>query len=162
MAVVDILEDAGVETIAVSGLSGGGWTSTFVAAADPRIDITRSIAGSMPFEFERLGPEFLREAVNLTSLRGDFEQSDPTFWGEIATYWDIYALAGGPGRRVELLYFQHDNCCFPATLVPVLNDAFEVLGVDATAFADAQTNTHSLSPSAIEWIVRDLGTDGSS
>ena len=38
------------ESILMTGLSGGGWTTTIAAAIDPRIDTSISVAGSYPME----------------------------------------------------------------------------------------------------------------
>ena len=61
--------------IGMSGLSGGGWTTTFAGAVDPRLKALYPVAGSMPFALD-IPPELVG-GKNISSLRGDYEQSHP-------------------------------------------------------------------------------------
>lgn len=70
------------------GLSGGGWTTTYVTAQDPRIVKGYSVAGDAPPSVW-IGPR-------------DWEQQQ-------VDYWQLYAQAG---PRLLHLYNQHDSCCF--------------------------------------------------
>jgi len=45
---VNYAKAAGYEQIYMAGLSGGGWSTTFAAAIDKRIDASFPIAGSLP------------------------------------------------------------------------------------------------------------------
>ena len=42
----------GYTRIVMAGLSGGGWTTTMLAAIDPRITLAMPVAGSIPCDFE--------------------------------------------------------------------------------------------------------------
>ena len=84
----------------MTGLSGGGWTTTLYAAIDPRITTSIPIAGSVPL--------YLRSAESL----GDDEQLLPDLYS-IAGYLDLYALgAAGAGRHQTQVLNRNDNCCF--------------------------------------------------
>lgn len=87
-------------TFHMTGLSGGGWTTTIYAAIDPSIRCSIPVAGSIPL--------FLRQGSSI----GDREQSEPTFYS-LAGYPDLYVLgAQGRGRRQVQILVRRDDCCF--------------------------------------------------
>ena len=84
----------------MTGLSGGGWTTTVYAAIDPRIHFSFPVAGSIPL--------YLRAGGSI----GDREQFEPSFYG-LAGYPDLYILgAHGRGRKQVQILARHDTCCF--------------------------------------------------
>jgi len=84
----------------MSGLSGGGWTTTLYAAIDPRIRYSFPIAGTMPL--------YLRTGGSV----GDREQYESTFYG-LAGYPDLYILGGsGRSRKQVQILNRRDDCCF--------------------------------------------------
>jgi hypothetical protein len=84
----------------MTGLSGGGWTTTVYAAIDPTIQCSIPIAGSIPL--------YLRSGGSI----GDLEQFDPGFY-TIAGYPDLYVLGShGRNRRQVQILLQKDDCCF--------------------------------------------------
>lgn len=84
----------------MTGLSGGGWTTTLYAAIDPTIRCSFPIAGSIPL--------YLRTGGSV----GDREQMDAAFYS-IAGYPDLYFLgAFGRGRSQTQILVRKDDCCF--------------------------------------------------
>ena len=84
----------------ITGLSGGGWTTTVYAAIDPRIRCSVPVAGTIPL--------YLRSGGSV----GDREQYEPSFYG-IAGYSDLYILgAYGRGRSQVQILVRRDDCCF--------------------------------------------------
>jgi len=84
----------------MTGLSGGGWTTTIYAAVDPRIQRSFPIAGTIPL--------YLRSGGSV----GDREQFEPGFY-ELAGYPDLYILgAHGRGRSQVQILVRRDDCCF--------------------------------------------------
>jgi hypothetical protein len=84
----------------MTGLSGGGWTTTVYAAIDPTIRCSFPVAGTMPL--------YLRTKGSV----GDREQFEPAFYG-IAGYPDLYVLgAHGRGRKQVQILVRRDDCCF--------------------------------------------------
>jgi hypothetical protein len=84
----------------MTGLSGGGWTTTLYAAIDPTIRCSIPIAGSIPL--------YLRTGGSI----GDREQFEPTFYS-LAGYPDLYVLgAEGRGRKQIQILNRKDDCCF--------------------------------------------------
>jgi hypothetical protein len=139
--------------VAMIGLSGGGWTTTLMAALDPRIDHAYPIAGSVPLYLRPPDPN-----------SGDWEQVVPSLYA-LANYEDLYLLGGyGPGRselQVLLYYdsvavfrnpdYQPYRRLIAAGLVSAGRpaDAFQV-------YLDRQASGHYLSDNALNVILRDL------
>ena len=86
------------------GISGGGWTTTLVAALDDRINESFSVAGSYPI-FLRSDPKNF----------GDYEQHHLEFY-KIANYLDLYVMAStGLDRKFVQIFNMYDPCCFDGT-----------------------------------------------
>ena len=84
----------------MTGLSGGGWTTTIYAALDPTIRCSFPVAGTIPL--------YLRTNGSV----GDREQFEPSFYG-LAGYPDLYVLgAHGRGREQVQILVRRDDCCF--------------------------------------------------
>ncbi|HAV63189.1 MAG TPA: hypothetical protein DCY13_12585 [Verrucomicrobiales bacterium] len=84
----------------MTGLSGGGWTTTVYAAIDPTIQCSFPVAGTIPL--------YLRTGDSV----GDREQFEASFYG-IAGYPDLYLMgAHGPGRKQVQVLVLRDDCCF--------------------------------------------------
>ena len=74
------------DSVAMIGLSGGGWTTAVTAAADERIENAVSVAGTLPF-FARQYPHDL----------GDTEETDSRFYRRFE--WPmLYQMAVTPTR----------------------------------------------------------------
>src|SRR5262245_8258371 len=84
----------------MTGLSGGGWTTTVYAAIDPSIRCSFPVAGTIPL--------YLRTGGSV----GDREQFEPSFY-RLAGYPDLYVLGSyGRGRRQVQILVRQDDCCF--------------------------------------------------
>lgn len=94
VVVVNTIRELGYTNIIMSGLSGGGWTTTLAAAADERILAAYPTAGSLP--------------LSCPVLR-DYEQLLP---GLSETYEDLYIMACSGGRRFKQIHHIWDACCF--------------------------------------------------
>lgn len=105
VTVLNYVEDVyGHKSAYMTGLSGGGWTTTVYAALDRRIQRSYPVGGSVP-NYLRVGFEGL----------GDAEQVDPGFY-RIANYEELYVLGALGLNRLELQVLnQYDSCCFYGT-----------------------------------------------
>lgn len=123
-----LLERQAFTDVAMTGLSGGGWTTTVYAALDPRITTSFPVAGSLPLWMRNPTPQAPAgdresDAVGMRGLSlspavascgefGDRENSLPAFY-QIAGYPELYVLgAYGRGRRQIQILNRHDACCF--------------------------------------------------
>lgn len=94
------LEELDVDEVAMTGVSGGGWTTTLVAALDERVRISLPVAGSLPLA--------LRDATDI----GDTEQNYEHLYA-LAGYPDLYLLGTtGAGREQIQVLNRYDGCCF--------------------------------------------------
>src|SRR5438552_10254744 len=89
------------ESVYMTGLSGGGWTTTVYAALDSRVQRSYPVAGSAP-NYLRVGYEGL----------GDAEQDEPGFY-RIANYEELYVMGAHGENRAQLqILNRYDACCF--------------------------------------------------
>jgi hypothetical protein len=127
---VNYAKTAGYEQVFMAGLSGGGWTTTFAAAIDKRIDASFPIAGSTPCSMRN--PLGIVNGQNWTGDDDeDFEQScRPNTGGSASGKGDAqpgraafsacnytcqYLLAGLEPKRFQVqILHEYDTCCFSA------------------------------------------------
>lgn len=144
LAVVNDYVARGITNIGMFGLSGGGWTTDLYSALDPRVDLSVSLAGSMPV--------YMRSWVPPMSSLGDWEQMEIPSLG--IDYMDLYILASvGYSRHHANLYIVNDDCCFggynaahykPAVLSAVA-DIADVWSGEFMMDFDTTVSTHTVS-----------------
>lgn len=90
-------------TIAIVGISGGGWTASVYAAIDDRVTQSYPVAGTAPM--------YMRFGI-AESNWGDYEQTHPKLHA-IATELEMYVLAShGKSRQQIQVFNKYDPCCF--------------------------------------------------
>jgi dienelactone hydrolase len=136
--------------LAVTGLSGGGWQTIFLAALDPRIAAANPVAGYGS----------LRTGVRVNDL-GDAEQT-PCDFAAVADYHHLTALMAP--RPLLLTYNARDDCCFRAdhTLPPLLESAwpfYRLLGKpdNLRSHINYKPGTHNFQQENREALYRLLG-----
>ena len=149
------------QSIAMVGLSGGGWTTTAYAAIDTRITRSYPTAGTFPF--------YLRPGPPIDST-GDWEQGGiqgatvPGFYA-IVSFGDLYVMgAVGPRRGQLQILNRFDACCFAGvgarSYAPVVSHRVALIGQGNWDLQeDATHNQHQVSPYALEVILWDLETN---
>lgn len=85
----------------MTGLSGGGWTTTIISALDIRIAKAFPTAGSFPLYIPLLDGGGSRDWEQLLHNRGVSEN-----------YTDCYILGSVPNRRLKQIHYLYDDCCF--------------------------------------------------
>ncbi len=140
------LEEYDYDSVAMVGLSGGGWTTTLAAALDPRIARSYPVAGSLPLFF--------------ASAR-DYEQTHPGFYA-LANYLELYVLGtyGGARRQIQVLN-RYDPCCFDGTgyrlyVDQVARTSERVGNGSFSVFLDETHREHKISEAALALILNDL------
>jgi len=102
-------------SVAMVGLSGGGWMTAVTAAADRRISTAIAVAGTLPF--------FARQQAKDV---GDAEQFDHAFYRRFP--WPLlYQMAGSNQRRFVLIYNSQDPCCFDGASARLLREYLQTM-----------------------------------
>ena len=136
------------------GVSGGGWTTHLVAALDRRISESVPVAGSLPL--------YLRSGPCPNGSTGDSEQHWAPLYEDVASWLDLYILAGdGVGRGQLQVLNQFDDCCFGGvnyrTYEPFASAAVNVLGTGwFRVFLDSTHTDHRISNVVIETVIDPL------
>lgn len=114
-----MLKGRAYDRVGMTGVSGGGWTSSVAAALDPRIERSYPVSGSVPLACRR-------EALEPGSPReGDAEQYETALVGT-ADYDDLYLMGvAEASRRSHLYYSMSDPCCFRGDQVSRFGQAME-------------------------------------
>lgn len=143
IAGIGYMEDSyAIEDIAMTGVSGGGWTTTLYAALDPRVSVSMPVAGSLP--------NYLRTETDL----GDYEQYDRELYALVG-YLDLYVLGGwGEGRSQLQVLNRYDSCCFWGVryqdYAEDVHDTVRALGEGSwSVFLDESHQSHTISEHAL-------------
>lgn len=137
------------DRIGISGFSGGGWAAEMVAAIDPRIHLTYSVAGSAPI------------AVHAGAMAwGSYEQQMGRLY-EIATYPELYVMsADAPGRGHYQIFNTNDPCCFSGENWQYWQGAVARHAADMGGFFQVRTDDtateHAMGKGARDFIVQDF------
>lgn len=150
----------GYQLTAMTGLSGGGWTTMLYAALDPRVQRSYPVAGSMPhYVTARSCPGDTPASV--ARCFGDLEQRIPGLYS-IANHLELYALGSWGRNREQLaIYNVYDRCCFAGTSfrgwTPRVQAALHRLGSGTySAMGDTTHRDHLISRFALGVIEKDL------
>jgi len=142
-------------SVAMVGISGGGWTTTLAAALDTRIGKSFPVAGSYPI--------YLRS--NSPRDWGDYEQNVPKLYSTV-NHLELYILgAHGTDRKQLQIINQYDSCCFAGikweTYKDVVRTRTRQLGAgEYDLFLDDSHKEHLVSPLAMKQILNELASHG--
>ncbi|MBW2528810.1 MAG: hypothetical protein JRI23_31835, partial [Deltaproteobacteria bacterium] len=146
VALNQIEQDYAYEDLSMTGISGGGWTTTLVAALEPRLRVTVPVAGTLPL-YLRVGAD-----------RGDAEQFyEPLY--EIAGYPDLYVLGSSGAERVHAqVLARYDSCCFAGLGYRQYESAVSAQVGSLAAgsfrvFLDESHLSHQISPHALAAVI---------
>ena len=142
------------KAVYMTGISGGGWTTTLYAAIDTRIRRSYPVAGSLPI--------YLRS--NSGRDWGDYEQTVGDLY-RTTNYLELYVMgAYGKGRSQIQLLNQYDACCFAG----ITNRTYEKIVAEKVAnlgkgrfrlFLDSSHKEHKISEPVLAVIFEDLAGD---
>jgi hypothetical protein len=146
--ILNYLEDEyAYSKIYMTGLSGGGWTVTFLAALDSRINFSFPVAGSTPLNL-RVGFEGVGDAEQGHDYNGILG---------ISNYTELYLLGSYGKNRGQLqILNRYDNCCFYGNTrylswVDSVKLAIDHLGAGRyNFFLDETHHFHKISPAAVK------------
>lgn len=156
------LQPLGYQSIYMTGVSGGGWTTTTYAALDPRITRSYPVAGSLPLHLRE--DRDRSNSAHRAADWGDYEQAIPELHA-IANYLDLYILSSfGEGRKQLQILNKYDPCCLAGesfrTYESVVNDRVRALGGGTFAvYLDTKNAYHSISHNALDVMLNDINNN---
>ena len=158
--IVNYAQSLGYNSVFMTGVSGGGWTTTVYAALDPRIVRSYPAAGTLPLH--------LREDRKRTNTAqrpadwGDYEQTIPELQA-IANYLDLYILSSAGEHRKQLqILNKNDPCCLSGEAFrayeSAVNEQVKNLGTGGAfaVYLDTKNKFHSISSDAMNVILSDI------
>ncbi len=142
------------DDISMVGISGGGWTTTVVAAMDLRVNYSFPVAGTCP--------QFVRYQKPSTRY-GDFEQTYVDLYKSV-NYLDMYIMGAVGKNRFQLqILNKYDPCCFEGEEFKKY-EGFVSLNVGKFGngkfwvFSDTSHKEHKISELALEQIDKALNS----
>ena len=159
---LNYVQPLGYTAVYMTGVSGGGWTTTMYAAVDPRITRSYPVAGTLPVHLR--GDKGRSNTAQRAADWGDYEQTIPEL-NSVANYLDLYILGSfGEHRKQLQILNKHDPCCFAGesfkTYEGVVNDRVRALGDGAFAvYLDTENTDHSTSGVALEIMLSDINNN---
>ncbi len=157
--VLNYTQPLGYESVFMTGVSGGGWTTTMCAAVDPRITRSYPAAGTLPLHLREDRKRF--NSAQRPADWGDYEQTIPELHS-VANYLDLYILGSlGEQRKQLQIINKNDPCCLGGEAFKayegVVNERVRSLGGGSFAvFLDTKNTQHSISDEAISVILDDI------
>ncbi|HEY2962460.1 MAG TPA: hypothetical protein VGJ37_08610 [Pyrinomonadaceae bacterium] len=155
-------QSIGYKSFYMTGVSGGGWTTTLYSAIDPRINRSFPAAGSLPLHLREDRDRF--NSAQRPADWGDYEQTIPELHA-IANYLDLYILGSfGEQRRQLQILNKYDPCCFAGesfkAYEAAVNERVKTLGGGRFAvYLDTTNREHSISADAFEAILNGINAD---
>ncbi len=144
-----VLKEYNFTQVYMTGISGGGWTTTLYSAIDTRISKSYPVAGTLPIY------------MRITRDWGDYEQYEPELY-RIANYLELYILASyGDSRKQFQMLNKYDSCCFAGIKYQLyekeVKSALSRLGNGAfDIFLDDSHKEHKISDIVLNVIADDI------
>lgn len=151
----------GYDSVYMTGVSGGGWTTTVYAAVDPRITRSYPVAGTLPLHLRQ--DRLRSNTAHRSSDWGDYEQTIPELH-RLTNYLELYVLGSyGPHRKQLQILNKYDPCCLAGdaskTYESVVNDRVHALGSGEFAvYLNTSNKLHEFSAQTLNVIVVDANT----
>ncbi len=150
---LNYLVESNHSSFSMVGISGGGWTTTLIAAIDPRIQKSFPVAGTYPI--------YLRSDAQRDW--GDYEQNVPEIYRTV-NYPELYILGSfGHNRKQLQLLNQFDSCCFAGPKWETYKDlvrqkVFSLGKGEFDLFSDDSHHDHKISGPVMNLILGELDT----
>ena len=155
-------EKFGYHSVYMTGVSGGGWTTTMYAALDPRVNGSYPVAGTLPLHL-RTDSNVVNSAQRSADW-GDYEQTIPELY-KITNYLELYVLGSYGERRRQLQVLnKYDPCCFSGdaslTYEQVVKERVNSSGPGNFAiYLDKSHKSHDISDAALAVILADTQSE---
>ena len=154
-------QSIGYDWFYITGVSGGGWTTTVYAAADPRIARSYPVAGSLPVHLRADRQRF--NSAQRPADWGDYEQTIPELY-RVANYLELYVMGSHGANRKQLqILNKFDPCCFSGDAYQAYEGAVrervQMLGAgNFSVFLDSSHKTHGFSDQSLDLIAEDANS----
>lgn len=131
--------------IYMTGLSGGGWTTSVYPAMDSSIRISIPVAGSWPIPVR-----------NSYYTGGDSEQYYPPVFKDLLDYHELYTLAClAPARKMLQINNRYDECCFNGSVAHIfyvdsVKKALQGSGGVFSFYLDESDTRHAVTNRAMD------------
>lgn len=151
----------GYDSVYMTGVSGGGWTTSMCAAADPRITRSYPVAGTLPIHLR--ADQRRSNTAQRPADWGDYEQTIPELY-RVANYLELYVLGSlGSDRKQLQILNKHDPCCFSGEAYKAYESAVsqrvqELGSGDFSVYPDASHKSHEISEHALRIMLQDIQT----
>lgn len=152
--VIEVLNEfdaRGATEVLMTGISGGGWTTTIAATVDSRIDVSVPVSGTLPLFARPYSPG---------SVTTDPEQVYPdSVFGDNGPfgYLNLYAL-GSDGDRVQVQVInQNDPCCFGGDAHLMYSTILHDTDASWSVYVDESHAAHKISAAAITDVLLTVG-----
>ena len=146
--------------ISMTGISGGGWTTSLIAAIDTRISLSVPVAGSAPLYVRNGDPSSIGDFEQFYAPLFDENIATDGSGGGVATWMEIYALGGyGAGRDQIMVTNQFDNCCyagsgFATTFKDIVSNTVDLLGQgNWDYYLDSSATVHQIAPNTLSRVL---------
>lgn len=157
----------GYNEFAMVGISGGGWTTTWMGAMDTEIRASFCVAGSAPFADPWPNPGYDYEQLARTFAAPGGSSPRPAYGFLPLDNRDLYAMMADYGRFARLVYIENEPY-FPAAGKHAIIDAYTAAAnarVAASGGAvvvgyDTTQALHEISNFTGDLIVSDLLAEG--
>ena len=157
------VQPLGYTSAYMTGVSGGGWTTTMYSAVDPRITRSYPVAGSLPLHLRE--DKKRSNTAHRAADWGDYDQTIPELYA-VANYLDLYILSSAGEHRKQLqILNKYDPCCLAGesfrTYEGVINDRVKSLGGGGTfaVYLDTKNTHHAISRTALGVILNDINNN---
>ena len=148
----------GYERVSMTGISGGGWTTTVYAALDTRVLSSYPVAGTLPAFLFEIYPN-ARPQKNTDAQPRGYEYRHKIFMD--IGYIRVYVLGAiGQGRYQRQILNQFDTCCAKGvsayTYAPFVSESVTRLGVGGNySLAILPQREHAIGESTLALIFHD-------
>ncbi len=154
-AVVNFIQkEYQVDCFAMTGLSGGGWTTVLYSALDERICYSIPVSANLPIYLQALPPNHDKKSGKIRKVIGDYDEFVPAL-NQIANFLELSVLgSAGPNRKQIQIFNKYDRLAYRGIVARhyenAVSNAVREIGKGAFSVVIDDTHTdHKISDLAL-------------